>query len=110
MKLTTLLLSIVAAASMFAAEPTDSTKNTSGPAKARVFVYRYKQFTGSALSPSIYCDDQQLARMTNGNWFSVELEPGKHVIRSNDKQAGLESNPKPGEQYFIRVEIAPGMM
>jgi hypothetical protein len=35
-------------------------------AKATVYVYRYKQFVGAALSPSVYCDDLQLARMDNG--------------------------------------------
>src|SRR5258707_9599036 len=44
--------------------------------KARVFVYRYKQFVGSALEPSVYCDENQLARMDNGRFFIVELPPG----------------------------------
>jgi hypothetical protein len=40
-------------------------------------VYRYKQFVGSALSPSVWCDETELARMENGRYFTV-----KSVIRT----------------------------
>src|SRR5689334_16492483 len=80
------------------------------PQTSTVFVYRYKQFVGSALEPSVYCDDAQLARMDNGRYFSVKLEPGKHVFHSNDRQSGVELNVEPGQQYFIRVEMAAGFM
>ncbi len=75
---------------------------------ATVYVYRYKQYVGSALSPSVYCDEVQLARMDNGRYFSVAVAPGKHAFRSNDKQSGLELDMKAGQTYFIRVEIATG--
>lgn len=77
---------------------------------ATVYVYRYKQFTGSALSPSVYCDDNELARMDNGKFFVAKLAPGKHVFRSNDKQAGIDADLKAGQTYYIRVEIAAGLM
>ncbi len=38
--------------------------------KARVIIYRYKQFVGSGVEPSVYCDDAELARMDNGRFFS----------------------------------------
>lgn len=78
--------------------------------KVPVYVYRYKQFVGSALSPSVYCDEVQLARMENGRYFSVTLDPGQHTFRSNDSQSGVQLDLKPGQDYFIRVEIAAGMM
>jgi hypothetical protein len=80
------------------------------PAKATVFVYRYKQFVGSALAPSVYCDESELARMENGRYFAVKLDPGKHSFRSNDQQSGTELDVKAGQQYFLRVEIATGLM
>ena len=79
-------------------------------AKATVFVYRYKQFAGSALSPSVYCDEVQLARLDNGRYFAAKIDPGTHVFHSNDKQSGVELDVKPGQKYFIRVEIAAGFM
>lgn len=78
--------------------------------KATVYFYRYKQFVGSALAPSIYCDEAQLARMDNGRYFAVKLDPGKHAFRSNDKQSGAEIELKAGQEYFFRVEIASGFM
>ena len=78
--------------------------------KATVHVYRYKQFVGSALAPSVYCDETELARMQNGRYFTVKLDPGKHTFRSNDKQSGIELDIKAGQEYFLRVEIAAGAM
>lgn len=78
--------------------------------KAIVYVYRYKQFVGSALGPSVYYDEVQLARMDNGRYFMVKADPGKHTFRSNDKQSGVDLDLKAGQEYFIRVEIAAGFM
>jgi hypothetical protein len=82
----------------------------SNDSQATVYVYRYKQFVGSALSPSVYCDESELARMENGRFFVAKLAPGKHVFRSNDKQAGIDVDLKAGQQYYIRVELATGFM
>ena len=85
---------------------TDQNKDS----QASVYVYRYKQFVGSALSPSVYCDDTELARMDNGKFFVAKFTPGKHVFRSNDKQAGVDVELKGGQEYYIRVELATGFM
>ncbi|MGH9800645.1 MAG: DUF2846 domain-containing protein [Blastocatellia bacterium] len=88
-------------------------KKSSEPAqdaKGTVYVYRYKQYAGSGLEPSVYCNDVELARMDNGRYFTVKLSPGKHTFRSNDKQAGIEMDLKSGEDYYIRVEIVAGFM
>lgn len=105
--LSIMLLTCIALAheSASQAQPVDKTDT-----KATVYVYRYKQFTGSALAPSVYCDEAQLAKMENGRYFTIRIDPGKHVFHSNDKQAGVELDLKAGEQYFIRVEIVAGMM
>jgi len=114
MRSTKILLSAVLLASLFAfaqaqANPaTPTIGNTTS--KATVYVYRYKQFVGSALEPSVYCDDTQLARMTNGRYFTVKVDPGKHTFNSNDKQSGIELDVKAGQEYFIRLELVPGMM
>lgn len=76
--------------------------------KVIVHFYRYKQFTGSALEPAVYCDDKVIAKMDNGAYFLAFLDPGKHVLQSNDKQSGIEMDMKAGEEYYVRVEIATG--
>jgi len=75
-----------------------------------VYFYRYKQFVGGGLEPSVFCDEVQLARMDNGRYFIIRLEPGKHSFRSNDKQSGVELELKPAQRYYLRVEIATGFM
>jgi hypothetical protein len=77
---------------------------------ATVYVYRYKQYVGSALSPSVYFDETELARMDNGRFFVAKLPLGKHSFHSNDKQAGLELELKAGTDYYIRVELVTGFM
>jgi hypothetical protein len=96
------------------AESAATTATTTQPAtqtgKAKVYFYRYKQYAGSALAPSVYCDEAELARMQNGRYFTVNLAPGKHTFRSNDKQSGVEVDLKPGQEYFLRVELVAGFM
>ena len=88
-----------------AAEPA-AAKST----KARIYFYRIKQFTGSALEPSVYCDDKELARMDNGRFFAVDLEPGEHTCRMGDKQTGFTLELKPGEQYYAKITIDMGFL
>ena len=95
----------------FAQEPTAAAPAADAKqAQARVYVYRYKQFVGGALEPSVYCDEVQLARMDNGRYFEERIDPGKHTFHSNDPQAGVALDLKAGQSYFIRVEIATGLM
>jgi Protein of unknown function (DUF2846) len=94
-----------------AQEPAADSQTTDAKAsKATVYVYRYKQFVGSALSPSVWCDETELARMENGRYFTVTLDPGKHTFHSNDPQSGVALDLKAGQPYFIRLEIATGLM
>jgi len=113
--LNSLLFIALATSFLHAQEPAPATMEPQKSAaatdsQATVYVYRYKQFQGSALSPSVYCDETELARMDNGRFFVVKLAPGKHVFRSNDKQSGIDADLKPGQDYYIRVEIVAGMM
>src|SRR5258707_12708846 len=95
----------------FAQEPTAAAPAADAKqAQATVYIYRYKQFVGGALEPSVYCDDVQLARMDNGRYFAVKIDPAKHTFHSNDPQSGVALDLKAGQSYFIRVEIGTGMM
>ncbi len=76
--------------------------------KVRVNVYRYKQIYGKAIRPSIYCDETDVARLQDGRFVVLALTPGKHTFRSNDKQSVIDLELKPGQEYYIRVDIAPG--
>jgi len=105
-----LLLFAVSITASWAQEKAAPSGSPQDSAKATVYVYRYKQFVGAALAPSVYCDDVQLARMENGRYFATTIEPGKHIFRSNDEQSGIVLLATAGQQYFIRVDIAAGFM
>ncbi len=104
------VLFVLSFASMFATAQEVAQPAPANQSKALVYVYRYKQFVGSALAPSVYCDETQLARMENGRYFTVKVDPGKHIFRSNDAQSGIALEVKAGQEYFIRVEIATGFL
>ncbi len=76
--------------------------------KVRVNVYRYKQFVGKGLRPSIYCDGKDVARLQSGRYVALELPPGTHTFRSNDKQSQVELDLKAGQQYYLRIDLAAG--
>lgn len=112
-------LGLSLSAGVYAQEPSTTTPTETAPqtqatssndAAATVYFYRYKEFVGSALAPSVYCDDGELARMENGRFFVAKFTPGKHAFRSNDKQSGIYAELKGGQEYYIRVELVPGVM
>ncbi len=73
--------------------PADVTKPSANSAQADVdkgkdstiVFFREHHYTGSALKPSIYLDGKETDRLTNGRWFSVHAEPGKHQLQSSAK-------------------------
>jgi hypothetical protein len=50
---------------------------------AIVYVYRPWEAFGFGLEPAVFCDEQKVARMDNGRYFLLKLEPGVHAIRSS---------------------------
>lgn len=81
---------------------------TAEQAKSLIVFYRPKRFTGSALTPSIYVDGKQVARLDNGRYFSLPVDPGQHEITSSMKHAPLELTPKPGETIYLEMVILMG--
>jgi hypothetical protein len=96
------LVSLLFLAAMSGQEAPNPTGNT-----ARVNVYRYKQYMGKGIRPSIYVDEKDVVRLQSGRY--VALAPGKHSFRSTDKQSQIDVELKAGQEYYIRIDIAPGM-
>ena len=89
-----------------ATEPSASTANAED---ATVFVYRPKKIVGSALEPSVFVDETELARMDNGRYFAIKVKPGKHIIRMTDDKKGYALDMGPGQKYFFRIGVEAGM-
>jgi Protein of unknown function (DUF2846) len=79
-------------------------------AKATVYVYRPGKFMGKALEPSVFLDEQKLLDMDNGRYFTLKLDPGKHTVRSNEKDSEIDQTWEAGKKYYIKITIATGMM
>jgi len=76
---------------------------------ATVHFYRYRQYQGSALNPSVYCDGVRLARIWNGAFFDVKIPPGPHTFYAEDKQAGAVVTLESGKEYFFRTDLQVGV-
>jgi Protein of unknown function (DUF2846) len=82
--------------------------NSDAEGKATVYVYRVSKGSGPPPnSPSVYCDEQELARIQNGRYFSIRVDPGKHSLRSTDEKSVIELNVKAGQSYYVRGEVVP---
>ena len=68
-------------------------------AKATVYVYRPGKFMGKALEPSVFLDEQKLLDMDNGRYFTLKLDPGKHTVRSNEKDSEIDQTWEAGKKY-----------
>ena len=74
---------------------------------AIVYVYRPWEVFGFGLEPAVYCDEQKVAKMDNGRYFLLKLEPGVHAIRSTDKKDILSMEFESGKEYFVRIDLRP---
>jgi hypothetical protein len=100
---------VIAAILAKAAQPTPAPEPppTDAP-KATVHFYRYKQYVGSALRPSVYCDGAELGRIDNGRYLDVKIAAGPHTFYSEDKQSGAVMTLEPGKDYFLRTDLQEG--
>jgi hypothetical protein len=73
--------------------------------KAVVIVYRPGKFAGRALEPSVFCDKVEVARMDNGRYFVLLLEPGEHRIHMTEDYKRVDLKLGAGEGAFVRFRL-----
>jgi hypothetical protein len=76
--------------------------------QATIYFYRPRRFVGSALKPSVFVDSTNVGRMRNGDSIKFSVAPGTHAVYSNDKSTGLSLEAKPGQTYYVRIDIQAG--
>lgn len=76
--------------------------------QATIYFYRPRRFVGSALKPSVFVDSTDVGRMHNGDSIKFSIAPGTHAVYSNDKSTGLSLEAKPGQTYYVRIDIQVG--
>jgi len=78
------------------------------PTTATICFYRPHRFEGAALKPPVMVDEVDVAHLHNGDAVQVTVNAGSHKLHSNDKSTGIELEAKPGQTYFVRVDIKTG--
>jgi hypothetical protein len=86
--------------------PNSGATPPSDDGKVRVYVYRPAGISAKEFRPSIFVDEQDTARLQSGRNVILALNPGTHILRSTDKKDQISIELKPGEKYFVRVEVS----
>jgi hypothetical protein len=74
-----------------------------------IVFFREHHYTGSALKPSIYLDGKEMDRLSNGRWFSVHADPGKHQLQSSAKnEPATVIETVPGGTTYVQMVILMG--
>lgn len=73
-----------------------------------IVFFRPKRFTGSGLTPSIYIDGAQVARLDNGRYFAIHVPAGKHKVESSMKHLPLEFTTGPNERVYLEMVVLAG--
>jgi|SRR5579883_178026 hypothetical protein len=84
----------------------NGTPPPSDDGKVRVYVYRPAGVTSKEFRPSIFVDENDTARLQSGRNVVLALPPGTHIFRSTDKKDQISLDLKPGEKYYVRVEVS----
>jgi len=85
------------------------TAAAAGPGdKATIYIYRQKAFMGMALRPTVMVDGKDLVNMGNGRLYIGYFTPGSYNFQMDDKKSGAKLDLKPGDVYYMRIDIVPG--
>jgi Protein of unknown function (DUF2846) len=97
--------------------PTDAAKPSPNSAQpdadkgkdSTIVFFREGHFNGAALKPSIFLDGKEMDRLTNGRWFSVHTEPGKHQLQSSAKnEPATVIETVAGQTTYVQMVILQG--
>jgi hypothetical protein len=74
--------------------------------KVRVYVYRNSGILEEEFRPSVFADETDVAQMQAGHNVILALRPGKHTFRSTGKEEQVSLDLKPGQRYFVRIDVS----
>lgn len=103
------LLALIGTAGVASAQLSQLSQQTPPAAqdgKVRVFVYRDMGVTSKEFRPSIFVDEMDVARLQSGRSVILALSPGTHTFRSTDKKDQVQLDLKPGERYYVRIDVS----
>jgi Protein of unknown function (DUF2846) len=85
---------------------TDVTANKD--ATATLVFYRPKRFYGSGLTPSVFVNGEEVARMDNGRYFVLAVKPGTIKLSSSMKHDPTPTEVTAGKVQYFEMAILTG--
>jgi hypothetical protein len=77
--------------------------------EAAVYVYRQKNFFGSAVQFKVNIDGKQISSLPGGRYIAYVAAKGPlEVAAKTEIRSVVNIDVKPGETYYIRADIVPG--
>lgn len=88
-------------------------KISASPKHALVYVYRAPGFYGASTLLSVYLDDRKLGELTAGSYVVAEVQPGRHLIRSQSEYWTSQAvtvtiDAQAGSSYFFHQLLDMG--
>lgn len=77
-------------------------------ATATLVFYRPKRFYGSGLTPSVYINGEEVARMDNGRYFVLTVKPGTIKLSSSMKHDPTPTETVAGKVQYFEMAILSG--
>jgi hypothetical protein len=75
---------------------------------ATLVFYRPKRFVGGGLTPSVFVNEEDVARMDNGRYFVLAVKPGTIKLSSSMKHDPTPVETKAGKTEFFEMVILTG--
>lgn len=77
----------------------------------QIVFFRPNRLMGAALGCTVFENDAQIARLGNGRYYVVAATPGRHEFATKGfSEDRLSLEVEPGETYYVRCNIATGLM
>ena len=73
---------------------------------ASVYIYRLRIFQASKRRMTLALDNQPLAYLQNGRYYTVMVPGGKHILADKKPSDNIEFTVEPGHTYYLRAEFA----
>ena len=76
-----------------------------------IYVYRPSSFVGAAIRPKVEIDGQFICKLPNGGYCAYSCDPGEVVVSAKtETRRTLTITVKPGEAYYVRMQITMGVV
>jgi hypothetical protein len=75
-----------------------------------VYVYRIGQYNGSFNKLTLFCDGKETARLQNGRYFVMKLQPGTHLLSDKQAQYNIKIKIESGRTYYLQAGILMGVI